>query len=263
MGGRASHVREYHTLGYAALDSRMKPNFLESRCLEPTDMSKHSKKYLELKKLVDPKKTYAPLEAIELVKKTSATKFDGTVEIHARLGIDPKKGEQAVRGTVVLPHATGRTTRVAVFAVTEADAARAAGADLVGGKELIEEIKRTEKCDFDVAVAEPALMKDLAQIAKVLGPRGLMPSPKNETVTPHVGKAVTELKRGKLTFKNDDSGNVHQVVGKISFDSQKLIDNLTALVDAIKKAKPATAKGTYLKSLTLSATMGPGIRVSI
>lgn len=226
-------------------------------------MSKHSKKYLESKKLVDSKKTYSALEAVELVKKTSTSKFDGTVEVHARLGIDPKKGEQAVRGTIVLPHATGRTTRVAVFAVAGADEARAAGADLVGGKELIEEIKKTEKCDFDVAVAEPALMKDLAQIAKVLGPKGLMPSPKNETVTPNVAKVVGELKRGKLTFKNDDTGNIHQVVGKTSFESQKLVDNLTVIVEAIKKAKPATAKGTYLQSVTLSATMGPGIRVSL
>ncbi|MBI4276322.1 50S ribosomal protein L1 [Candidatus Uhrbacteria bacterium] len=226
-------------------------------------MATRSKKYLELKKLVDPTKAYAPTDALDLVKKTSKTKFDGSVEVHIRLGIDTKKGEQAVRGALVLPHATGKTIRVAAFTTTQADAAKAAGADLVGGKELIDEIKKSEKCNFDVAVAEPALMKDLAQIAKILGPKGLMPSPKNETVTPHIGKAVGELKRGKVTFKNDDSGNVHVAIGKVSFEGAKLLANFTAVTDAVKKAKPPTAKGTYLKAVTLAATMGPGIRVQI
>src|SRR3989338_7021854 len=158
------------------------------------------KKYLEAQKLIDPKKAYTPAEAIDLVKKTTKIKFDGSIEVHMHLGIDPKKGEQSVRGVVVMPHATGQTKRVAVFTVTHADTAKKAGADLVGGKELIAEIKSSGKCDFDVAVADPSMMKDIAMIAKVLGPRGLMPSPKNETVTDKIEKTVTELKKGKVAF---------------------------------------------------------------
>ncbi len=221
------------------------------------------KKYLEAQKLIDSKKAYTPAEAIELVKKTARTKFDGSVEVHMHLGIDPKKGEQAVRGVVVMPHATGQTTRVAVFTITHADAAKKAGADLVGGKELIQEIKSSGKCDFDVAVADPSMMKDIAMIAKVLGPKGLMPSPKNETVTDKIEKTVTELKKGKVAFKNDDTGNVHQSVGKVSLDTVKLVDNLAAFVEAVKKAKPASAKGAYIQSVTVCSTMGPGIRVAI
>lgn len=221
------------------------------------------KKYLAAQKLIDPKKSYTQTEAIELVKKTGSAKFDGSVEVHMHLGIDPKKGEQAVRGVVVMPNATGQTKRVAVFTVTHADAAKKAGADLVGGKELIAEIKSSGKCDFDIAVADPGMMKDIAVIAKILGPKGLMPSPKNETVTTNIEKTVTELKKGKVTFKNDDTGNVHQSVGKVSLDTQKLVENLTAFVEAVKKAKPASAKGSYVQSVTVCSTMGPGIKVSV
>lgn len=221
------------------------------------------KKYVAAQKLVDAKKLYAPAEAMELAKKTATTKFDSSIEVHMHLGIDPKKGEQAVRGVVVMPHATGQTKRVAVFTVAHADAATKAGADLVGGKELIAEIKSSGKCDFDIAVADPSMMKEIAVIAKVLGPKGLMPSPKNETVTNKIEQTVMELKRGKVTFKNDDSANVHQSVGKASLDAQKLAENLIAFIDAVKKAKPASAKGSYIENIVVCSTMGPGIKVSI
>ncbi len=221
------------------------------------------KKYLGAQKLIDAKKLYAPAEAMELAKKIATTKFDSSIEVHMHLGIDPKKGEQAVRGVVVMPHATGQTKRVAVFTVAHADAAKKAGADLVGGKELIAEIKSSGKCDFDIAVADPSMMKEIAVIAKVLGPKGLMPSPKNETVTNKIEQTVMELKRGKVTFKNDDSGNVHQSVGKASLDAQKLSENLIAFIDAVKKAKPASAKGSYIANIVVCSTMGPGIRIAL
>lgn len=221
------------------------------------------KKYKEAAAKIDAKKLYTPSEALALVKETTKTKFDGSAEVHLHLGVDPKKGEQSVRGVVVMPHATGKTTRVAVFTTAHADAAKKAGADCVGGKELIAEIKSSGKCDFDVAVADPSMMKDIAMIAKILGPKGLMPSPKNETVTDKIEQTVTALKKGKVTFKNDDSGNVHQSIGKISLDVTKLVENFTAFVDAVKKAKPASAKGTYIQSITVCSTMGPGVRVSV
>ncbi len=208
-------------------------------------------------------KTYSALEAIELVKKFSKTKFDASVEVHFRLGIDTKKGDQQIRSAISLPHGTGKTVRIAAFVSPENEKkAKDAGADLVGGEDLIAEIKKSEKTDFQVAVAEPALMKNLGQIAKILGTRGLMPSPKNETVTPNVAQAIAELKKGKISFKNDDTANVHVAIGKISFDSPKLVENLEAVMTAIKKAKPSGSKGTYLKNVTICSTMGPGIKVS-
>lgn len=212
----------------------------------------------------DRAKAYPIAEAIELTKKLSKTKFDASVEIHFRLGLDTKKGEQQVRVAVPLPHGTGKSIKVAAF-VTPANeqAVKDAGADYVGSEELINQIKKTEKTDFQVAVAEPALMKNLAVIAKILGTRGLMPSPKNETVTPDPAKAVRELKKGKISLKNDDTGNIHVAIGKISFATEKLTENFTALLDAVKKAKPATSKGIYLKNITVSSTMGPGIKVAI
>ncbi len=228
-----------------------------------TTMAKRSKKYLAARELIDSKKSYSPTDAIAILQKAPKVKFDSSVEMHIHLGIDPKKGEQSVRGTVVLPHASGKSARVAVFTVTHADAAKKAGADLVGGKELIDQIKTSGKCDFDVAVADPGMMKELAQIAKILGPKGLMPSPKNETVTDKIEKVVTELKHGKATFKNDDTGNVHQAIGKLSLDAKKILENFTVLMDALRKAKPPTAKGIYIESITLCSTMGPGIRVSL
>ncbi len=221
------------------------------------------KKYVAAQKKVDATKVYPLAEGMALAKETSTTKFDGSIEMHIRLGIDAKKSEQHVRGTIVLPHATGSIKRVAVFTETQQEAAKAAGADLVGGKELITEIKGSNKCDFDVAVADPAMMKELAVIAKVLGPKGLMPSPRNETVTPHIAKAVGELKRGKVTFKNDDTGNIHQAIGKVSLPTASLTANAAAFLEAVKKSKPNTAKGIFIKGVTLASTMGPGVHVSV
>lgn len=228
-----------------------------------TSMKQRSKKYQEASRHVDANKVYAPAEAMGLVKKTSTTAFDATVELHIHLGIDPSKSEQFVRGTIVLPHSTGSTKRIAVFAVAKEAEAREAGADIVGGPQLIEEIKTTGKINFDVAVAEPALMKDLAKIAKILGPKGLMPSPKNETVTEHIAKVVAELKRGKATFKNDDTGNIHVTIGKVSMAPAQLTENFSTLMDAVKRAKPSAAKGTFIESVTIATTMGPGIRVAV
>ncbi len=209
-------------------------------------------------------KSYPINEAVELAKKLSKTKFDASLEAHFRLGIDTKKGEQQVRTAVALPHGTGKIVKVAAFVTPAKEKeVKMAGADYAGGDELIAKIKKTEKTDFQVAVAEPAIMKSLAQIAKILGTRGLMPSPKNDTVTPDPAKAVAELKKGKVSFRNDDTGNVHVAIGKISFDAQKLIDNFNTLMEAIKKAKPASSKGTYIKNVSISSTMGPGIKVSI
>lgn len=212
----------------------------------------------------DKTKAYPVAEAIELAKKLSRTKFDASIEVHFRLGIDIKKGEQQVRVAVPLPHGTGKTIKIAAF-VTQAKEkeAREAGADLVGGEELIAQIKKTEKTDFQVAVAEPALMKNLGQIAKILGTRGLMPSPKNETVSTDPAKAVRELKKGKISLKNDDTGNVHVAIGKVSFTTQDLSQNFQVLLEAIRKAKPASSKGIYLKNITICSTMGPGIKVAI
>ncbi|HNW55714.1 MAG TPA: 50S ribosomal protein L1 [bacterium] len=226
--------------------------------------SRNGKAQKEVRQLVEKTKTYSLVEATELVKKTNTVKFDSSVEVHLRLGIDPRKGDQQVRGAVSLPHGTGKTVRIAAFVSTENEAAvKAAGADLVGSDELIEEIRKTEKTDFQVAVAEPALMRNLAVIAKILGTRGLMPSPKNETVTPDPVKAVTELKKGKVSFKNDETANIHVAIGKVSFSNEQLADNFQALIDAIKKSKPASSKGAYIKGATICSTMGPGIRVSL
>lgn len=223
-----------------------------------------SKRYQELSKKVDPTKLYLVDEALALVKETSKTKFDGSVELHVRLGIDATKGEQQVRGTVSLPHGSGKTVAIAVFAEADkAKDAKAAGADVVGGTELIDEIKNTGKISFEIAIATPDMMKHMAKVAKVLGPKGLMPSPKSETVTNDVAKTVQELKKGKVAFKNDTTANVHMVIGKVSFAPEQLKANLLAAVDAIRKAKPASSKGTYLQHISVNATMGPGISVSV
>ena len=210
----------------------------------------------------DAAKAYPIAEALELTKKLTKTKFDASVEVHFRLGIDAKKGEQQVRVAVSLPFGTGKTIKVAAF-VTAANekAVRDAGADVVGGEELINEIKKTEKTDFQVAVAEPAMMKNLAAIAKILGTRGLMPSPKNETVSNDPAKTVLELKKGKVSLKNDDTGNIHVAIGKISFPTDSLVKNFTILLEAVRKAKPSTSKGVYLKNVSLSSTMGPGLKI--
>lgn len=226
---------------------------------------KKSKKFRELvkKELPDKKKLHAIADAIDLVKKFSYEKFDAAVEVHVKTGINTRKNDQIVRGSVVLPHGTGKTKRIAVFAEGEkATEARDAGADLVGGAELIAEIKQTNKIDFDVAIATPDMMKNLAGIAKVLGPRGLMPSPKNETVTVNIKGAISQVKKGKVDFKNDDSGNVHQIIGKRSFSKEQLLENFTAFMEVLRKARPSAAKGTFIQNISLSTTMGPGIRVT-
>lgn len=212
---------------------------------------------------VDKTRVYSVDEAIKLVKETSTVKFDASVEVHANLGIDPKKGEQQIRSTVVLPHGTGRSKKVAAFVSPDKEKeAKDAGADAVYGEEEIKKIKDTEKIDFEVAVTTPDMMPKLAAIAKVLGPKGLMPNPKTETVGPNLTKMIQELKRGKLMFKNDDTNNVHVSIGKVSFSETQLKENFLAFMEALKRAKPATAKGVYIKNLVLTSSMGPGIRVA-
>ncbi|KPJ84660.1 50S ribosomal protein L1 [Parcubacteria bacterium SG8_24] len=227
-------------------------------------MPKHSKRFNELKVSFDPKALYPAEEALELVRQTSTTSFDSSVEVHVRLGIDPKKSDQQVRATVTLPHGTGKTKKVAVFVSAEAQEkeAKAAGADLIGDEELIAKIAQTSKCDFDIAVATPEMMPKMAKIAKVLGPRGMMPSPKNDTVTTNIKKTVEELRRGKVAFKNDDTGNVHQIIGKGSFTKEQLLENYSAFMEALRRAKPPAAKGTFIAGVSVCSTMGPGIRVS-
>ncbi len=223
-----------------------------------------SKRYQEAKKLVDSKKTYVLEEAVTLAKKTATAKFDATIELHVRLGIDPKKGEQQVRGTLSLPHGTGGAAKKVIAFVSgdkEKDA-KDAGADIIGGEELIEELAKTGKIDFDIAVATPDMMPKLAKVAKVLGPKGLMPNPKTETVGADVKKMVGELKKGKIAFKTDDGGNVHMPVGKASFTEGQLLENATAALEALKRLKPASSKGVYLEQIVLAATMGPGVKTT-
>ncbi len=223
-----------------------------------------SKRFKEAGAMVDAKKTYPIAEAIELAKKTASVKFDSSIEVHVKLNIDVKKGDQQIRSSIGLPHGTGKTVKVAVFT---ADAeqqknAKTAGADLVGDKELIEEIKNG-KINFDILVAAPSAMKDLAPVAKILGPKGMMPNPKDGTVTEKIAEAVANLKKGQVNYKNDDTGNVHVTIGKASFDTQKLIENFNAFFESLKKVKPATIKGAYIENISLSSTMGPGIKVEI
>lgn len=221
-----------------------------------------SKRYRVAAGLREPGKTYSLDEAWPLLKQTATTKFDASVEVHVRLGIDPKKADQAVRATVELPHGTGKTLRVAVFAKgPAAAAAKEAGADLVGDDDLIKDIKASETPNFDVAIATPDMMKSLAPIAKILGTKGLMPNPKSETVTADPAKAVLSWKKGKLAFRTDDSGNLHGVIGKASFTPEQLAENFRVFMEAVKKAKPGETKGSYIKRVTLTTAMGPGITV--
>ncbi len=213
---------------------------------------------------LDKTKTYSVEEAVLLTKKLSKTKFDASVELHFRLGIDPRKGDQQIRSALSLPHGTGKTVKVAAFVSPENEkAVKDAGADFVGGEDLVAEIKKTEKTDFDVAVAEPKMMRHLAKVAKILGTRGLMPSPKNETVTPDPAKAVSELKKGKISFKNDDTSNIHIAVGKVSFENKQLEENIETIMAAIKKLKPVKVKGVYIRNISLCSSMGPGIKIII
>lgn len=222
---------------------------------------KHGKKYVDAAKLVDRTKLYDPAEALDLAVKTSTAKFDETVEAHIRLGVDSRHADQQVRGAVILPNGTGKKVRVAVFAKGEAaKAAEAAGADYVGAEDLVERIQKENFFDFDVAIAAPDCMGLVGRLGKVLGPRGLMPSPKAGTVTPDTAKAVEEAKAGKIEYRLDKTNIIHCPIGKASFGAEKLGENLDALMDAIVKAKPASLKGQYIKSCTVASTMGPGVK---
>lgn len=226
-------------------------------------MSRRGKKYLEARAKVDRNRRYPLKEAVELLRELSYAKFDETVDLAVRLGVDPRKPEEMVRGSVVLPHGTGREVKVLVFAKGEKEKeAREAGADYVGAEELAQKIEKEGWLEFDKVVATPDMMKVVSRLGRILGPRGLMPSSKTGTVTFDVGKVVRELKSGRIEYKVDKYGNVHVPVGKVSFGPDKIYENILAVLDSIVRAKPATSKGTYIRSITVSTTMGPGVKVS-
>ena len=223
---------------------------------------KYGKKYQDSVKAFDLNKQYEANEAVATVLETAKAKFDETIELHVRLGVDPRQADQQVRGVLVLPHGTGKTKRVLVIAKgAKADAAAAAGADFVGAEELIAKIQNENWFDFDVMITTPDMMGMVGRIGRILGPKGLMPNPKSGTVTMDVEKAIAEVKAGKVEYRLDKTAIIHCPIGKKSFGKEKLVENYTALMDAIVKAKPAAAKGTYLKSVTLASTMGPGVKV--
>lgn len=225
-------------------------------------MKKHGKKYVEASKLIETGKLYTAEDAINLIKKTSTTKFDSTVEVAIKLNIDAKKTDQNLRGSLVLPNGTGKTKKVLVFAKGDAaKRAKDAGADYVGEKELVDKIKNESWFDFDVIVATPDLMPEVGKIGMILGPRGLMPNPKTGTVTLKVEDAVKDIKSGMVAYKNDSYGNIHSVIGKTSFDETKLLENLNYVVKTIAKAKPTSVKGVFVNGITISTTMGPGIKL--
>jgi large subunit ribosomal protein L1 len=224
-------------------------------------MAQRSKAYRKAAELIEKDRIYSPLEASKLVKQTVTTKFDPTVEVAIRLGVDPRKADQMVRGTVSLPHGTGKTARVVVFATGDKAAeAEAAGADVVGSDDLIERVQGGY-VDFEAAIATPDLMGKVGKIARILGPRGLMPNPKTGTVTNDVAKAVSDIKGGKINYRVDKQGNLHLVIGKASFPEQALVENYAAALDEVIRAKPSSAKGKYLRKITFTTTMGPGIQV--
>ncbi|MGI6773120.1 MAG: 50S ribosomal protein L1 [Acutalibacteraceae bacterium] len=224
---------------------------------------KHGKNYVEAAKLIDRSRLYDSEEALELAIKTSKAKFDETVEVHVRLGVDSRHADQQVRGAVVLPNGTGKTVRVAVFAKGDAaKAAEAAGAEIVGAEELVQKIQGEGFMDFDVAIASPDMMGLVGRLGKILGPRGLMPSPKAGTVTNDVARAVTEAKAGKIEYRLDKTNIIHCPIGKVSFGTEKLAENFYTLLDAIIKAKPSAAKGQYIRSCVVATTMGPGIKIN-
>ncbi len=225
-------------------------------------MKKHGKKYVEASKLIEAGKLYTAEDAINLIKKTSTTKFDSTVEVAIKLNIDAKKTDQNLRGSLVLPNGTGKTKKVLVFAKGDAaQRAKDAGADYVGEKDLVDKIKNESWFDFDVIVATPDMMPEVGKIGMILGPRGLMPNPKTGTVTLKVEDAVKDIKSGMVAYKNDSYGNIHSVIGKTSFDETKLLENLNYVVKTIAKAKPTSVKGVFVNGITISTTMGPGIKL--
>lgn len=225
---------------------------------------KHGKKYREAASRYDKQTPYPAAEALELIKTLSSVKFDESVDVVFNLGIDPKNADQLVRGTVSLPHGTGKDVRVAVFTSGDKEAeAKEAGADVIGGTDLVEALQGGGEIEFDVAIASPDMMAEVGKLGKILGPRGLMPNPKAGTVTPDVGKAVAEFKAGRLEYRNDRYGNVHVPVGKVSFAVEQLVQNLASVTGEISRARPAASKGRYMKSMTLSSTMGPGVKVDM
>ncbi len=225
-------------------------------------MAPMGKRYADMIKRIDREQLHGPVEAVELAKSLATAKFDETIELALRLGVDPRRAEQIVRGSLALPHGTGRTMRVAVFAAGDAAAeARAAGADVVGSDDLVARVENEGFLDFDVAIATPDLMVQVGRLGRVLGPRGLMPNPRTGTVTTDVAKAVSEYKAGRIEYRTDRVGNIHVPIGKASFESRALLDNLRAVLDEINRVKPAAAKGKYIRSVTVSSTMGPGVKI--
>ena len=228
-------------------------------------MKKKGKKYVEALNLIEKGKAYTKEEAIELVKKTSTSKFDGSVEVAMNLNLDTKKTDQQLRCAIVLPNGTGKSKRVLVLTknAEQTKKAKEAGADFVGEADLVDKIQKENWLDFDVIIATPEMMPLLGKLGKVLGPRGLMPNPKTGTVTTDVTKAIEDVKKGRIEYRTDSYGNVHAIIGKVSFDADKLVENLQAFVTTIVKAKPQTAKGTYIKNISVSSTMGPGVKVDV
>lgn len=223
---------------------------------------KKGKKYVEAKKLVEKNKLYTKEEAVELVKKTTITKFDSSVEIAMNLNLDTKKADQQLRGTICLPHGTGKTKKILVIAKgPKAEEAKKAGADYVGDNDYLEKIEKENWFDFDVLIATPDMMPALGKLGKVLGPKGLMPNPKTGTVTMDITKAVTEVKQGRIEYRTDSYGNVHAIIGKVSFTNEQLLENLSSFVSMIIKSKPSVVKGTYIKNISIASTMGPGVKI--
>ncbi len=226
-------------------------------------MAKFGKKYNKVAELVDKSKVYPIAEAIELAKQTATTKFDSTIEVAFNLNVDPRHADQQIRGAVVLPKGTGKTQRILVLTNSKEDDAKAAGADFVGGKDLIEKIQKENWFDYDVIIATPDIMAELGKIGKLLGPKGLMPNPKTGTVTPDVVKAIGDVKKGKVEYRVDKNGNIHSIIGKASFKVEDLKANYDVIYETIRKAKPAAVKGVYIKNIAITTTMGPGIKVLI
>lgn len=225
-------------------------------------MRKASKKYVEASKKVEKNNAYSIDEAIRLVKETSITKFDGTVEVAIKLNVDPKKADQQLRGSLVLPNGTGKSKKILVIAKGEAaKAAKEAGADFVGDTDMIERIQKENWFDYDVIIATPEMMPELGKIGRILGPKGLMPNPKTGTVTPNPVKTIEDIKKGMVEFRTDSYGNIHTIVGKVSFDESKLVENLTYIINTISKLKPASVKGKFITNISVASTMGPGIKL--